>query len=398
MNEYFNTPDAPVDFTPARASVVRNLFASIAVAFDLLPPRTAMLQGRVNYAVAGGDGNTLTASYTIPAESYVDGASFRLRLTNTNSGAATLNVDGLGAKQIRKSTGTALTGGELVAGAIQDFVYNSSTGFFHLPASGPQGPKGDTGPTGGTQLLNGSVAPTGGVGANGDFYMRTSAGIPVMIYGPKAAGVWPTGVNVTGPTGSNGTNGVDGRTLLNGTGAPSNALGANGDFYINNTAPKTIYGPKSGGAWPAGVSLKGDTGAAGTNGAAGVVDTTANYNFTHANGISIGGIEAGFRGLPIARSVAAATNLLTTDRGKAIINTGGAAAWTVRPNATHAIPVESVISFYNNGSGPITVTRGAGVVMKYNGADANRSLAVGGLAWLWKIDTDTWVIGGSGLT
>lgn len=50
--------------------------------------------------------------------------------------------------------------------------------------------------------------------------------------------------------GTFGTNGTNGNTILNGTGAPSNGLGNNGDYYLNNTPPPCLYGPKAAGAWP----------------------------------------------------------------------------------------------------------------------------------------------------
>lgn len=51
--------------------------------------------------------------------------------------------------------------------------------------------------------------------------------------------------------------GVDGRTLLNGTGEPVDALGSDGDFYVDQTdeSAPVFYGPKADGAWPAGVTL-----------------------------------------------------------------------------------------------------------------------------------------------
>jgi hypothetical protein len=42
---------------------------------------------------------------------------------------------------------------------------------------------------------------------------------------------------------SPGPQGPAGRTILNGTGAPSNNLGVTGDFYVNN-ATHEFYGPK----------------------------------------------------------------------------------------------------------------------------------------------------------
>ena len=43
--------------------------------------------------------------------------------------------------------------------------------------------------------------------------------------------------------------GEQGKTIANGSGAPDDANGANGDFYID-TSVKCIYGPKSDGVWP----------------------------------------------------------------------------------------------------------------------------------------------------
>lgn len=65
-------------------------------------------------------------------------------------------------------------------------------------------------------------------------------------------------------------------TVHYGSGAPSNGLGANGDLYIDTSA-HYIYGPKSSGVWPAGVSLvgpAGPTGRAGPTGPAGPTGAT----------------------------------------------------------------------------------------------------------------------------
>jgi microcystin-dependent protein len=52
---------------------------------------------------------------------------------------------------------------------------------------------------------------------------------------------------------------LDGKSVLNGTGVPSPALGVDGDFYID-TATETIYGPKTAGIWGPGTSLIGSVG------------------------------------------------------------------------------------------------------------------------------------------
>lgn len=85
----------------------------------------------------------------------------------------------------------------------------------------------------------------------------------VQIISPVAgdfAGLWRYR---RGPAGTNGS------TLIYGPSNPLNSQGADNDFYIN-TATKTLFGPKSDGAWPAGTSLIGATGATGPAGADGV--------------------------------------------------------------------------------------------------------------------------------
>ena len=64
---------------------------------------------------------------------------------------------------------------------------------------------------------------------------------------------------------SDGADGADGRTILNGTGAPAGGLGEDGDFYID-TAANEIYGPKTSGAWGSATSLVGPQGPAGDDG------------------------------------------------------------------------------------------------------------------------------------
>jgi hypothetical protein len=382
MNDYFNAPDAPVDFTLARASVIKTLFASIAAAFDKLPAEDALFQGRFNFAVAAGTGNALTATFTPAPAAYVDGASFRLQLAHTNTAAATLNVNALGAKSILKSDGSAVAAGDLVAGTVQDFTYVN--GAFRMPATGPAGPAGP-------------VDPIDNVtGQDGDFYINT---VDHFIFGPRAAGAWGAGVSLVGPAGANGANGangVNGNTILYDAADPDAGDGVNGDFFIN-TASHTLFGPKAAGAWPAGVSLVGPAGAAGANG----VVNTANLALTGTSTTQppgfAAGVELGFRGMPKSRTVSANFTLADADRGCFIEYNDTADTCTVPANAAVALTVGCVITIVNNGTGNLTIARDAGVAMKLvgSGVDANRTLAVGGYAWLHKINTNTWFIGGS---
>jgi hypothetical protein len=72
-----------------------------------------------------------------------------------------------------------------------------------------------------------------------------------------AAGNWVG--PFTGPAGPPGPAGVNGNTILNGTKAPLQNLGTNGDFYIN-TKSNFLYGPKTPSGWGSAVSLVGPQG------------------------------------------------------------------------------------------------------------------------------------------
>src|SRR5665811_1436374 len=73
----------------------------------------------------------------------------------------------------------------------------------------------------------GAVGPQGPQGEKGDKGDRGSRGSE-----------GPTGP--TGPDGDNGSNGADGKTVLSGSGVPSDGLGVDGDFYMD-TSPSTMY-------------------------------------------------------------------------------------------------------------------------------------------------------------
>lgn len=93
--------------------------------------------------------------------------------------------------------------------------------------------------------------------------------------GPQGATGATGQQGVPGPAGAPGK---DGTAVLSGSGAPSNSVGQDGDFYID-TKTTTLYGPRAGDAWPAtGTSLVGPQGAPGASGSQPLsfIATTAN--------------------------------------------------------------------------------------------------------------------------
>lgn len=79
-----------------------------------------------NYAVDTGTANTYTVAITGQTTTYAAGLAIQFLALNTNTGAATLNVNSQGAKTIVKSSGTALTAGDIVANAIVSVMYDGT--------------------------------------------------------------------------------------------------------------------------------------------------------------------------------------------------------------------------------------------------------------------------------
>lgn len=79
----------------------------------------------IGYATATG---TDTYSLTIPAKikSYVTGQRFSVIFTNGNTGAATININSLGAKAIKKNVNQALAAGDIPAGKYVDIGYDGT--------------------------------------------------------------------------------------------------------------------------------------------------------------------------------------------------------------------------------------------------------------------------------
>jgi len=127
--------------------------------------------------------------------------------------------------------------------------------------------------------------------ANGPFFIKTEydpnggsnysvMGTTELISVPYALYANSSGSSIPGPQGPPGPQGIagtNGKTILNDTLNPQSAIGNDGDFFIN-TSTSTLFGPKTAGAWPQGISLIGPQGPAGSGG-----------GFTHYIGEKFGG-------------------------------------------------------------------------------------------------------------
>lgn len=83
------------------------------------------------YAASSAGTDTYAITVTPTPSAYVTGQVFYMKADVSNTGAATLNVNGLGATPILRSDGSALADGDIATSAIIEVIYNG-TNFYML--------------------------------------------------------------------------------------------------------------------------------------------------------------------------------------------------------------------------------------------------------------------------
>jgi microcystin-dependent protein len=95
-------------------------------------------EGALDYAVATGAANAYEIALTPALDAYVEGMPVIFKANHANTGPATLNVNGLGAKTIQFTSGSAMDAGTIVSGGIIMVVYDGTV--MQLVAGGkPEG-------------------------------------------------------------------------------------------------------------------------------------------------------------------------------------------------------------------------------------------------------------------
>lgn len=266
-------------------------------------------RGQVSWGgTAAGTADALTISLTPTLAAYANGMVVRFVAGSTNTGAATLNVNTVGAIAFRRPDGTtALSAGDIVAGTVVEAVYESgSPNRFRLirqqqparptlqkfTASGTWNrPAGCTkikvtlvapgGGGGGADGASGSDNGVGGGGGGGGWSIKyidvtsiASAGVTIGTAG--AAGV------------DSGGNGGAGGTTSFGTGPLLQATGGAGGGGIQNSGSNPA---RAGGA--GGVGSLGDVNGVGAPGATGFVGGGSNVIGGNGGASMFGGGGAG---------------------------------------------------------------------------------------------------------
>lgn len=133
----------------------------------------------------------------------------------------------------------------------------------------------------GSKWYNGTGVPSNAVGSNGDYYIDNASG----TYYEKSAGVWSSVGQITGAPGAAGSKWYNGITN------PSAATGVDGDYYLNNLTGQYYW--KQNGDWTIQGNLTGPAGTGGGSGTSTVFSTTARYQASTTVGFGVQFVSAG---------------------------------------------------------------------------------------------------------
>lgn len=118
--------------TLARSGSLNAVDDATETAFGLLPTNDEIDDGTIQYAVDTGAVDAYEVTTPQATAAYADGELLVFRTANANTGACTVDRDGIGAKAIRHSDSTALGAGEIPVDAPISMRYSTATGFYHL--------------------------------------------------------------------------------------------------------------------------------------------------------------------------------------------------------------------------------------------------------------------------
>lgn len=139
------------------------------------------------YGIAGGTANAITVNLVPAPTAYKDGMGIAIKITAQNTGATTVNVNGLGTKSLRKANGNTLTSGSHKVGGIYPYRYNETTGNFIA-----QGEGGEYGTAIASDVREGKTFGTENGVVNGAFVGYGSGEeIPIDLIAHKPLDVQP---------------------------------------------------------------------------------------------------------------------------------------------------------------------------------------------------------------
>ncbi|WP_022727221.1 hypothetical protein [Fodinicurvata sediminis] len=125
-NDYF-THDNELDrHTLGRAEQVNAIFQQIQGGFDKLPTPADVNQGRITYLQDTGTTDAYVVTMDPAITSYDEGLNLTMKAANANTGPATININALGPKAIKRYNGDPLEPQDIRAGMPVDLAYNGN--------------------------------------------------------------------------------------------------------------------------------------------------------------------------------------------------------------------------------------------------------------------------------
>ena len=354
------TPTANI---PMGGFKITNLATGTA-ATDAATVAQIQSNGAALVTVTGTD--TLTGSLTPALVAYVTGAVYYFVAPAANTGAVTLNIDTLGAKNVTRDGTTALVAGDIVSGEMVAVVYDGTrfqlispvNSFTNLNVSG-------TLTVAGTATLNGNVA----IGdAAADTINFKSSGW-TLTNNVSVIGTWADIGTITTADINGGT--IDGTTIGGGTAAAgtfTTATATTGNITTVNatTVDSTnleVTNLKAKDGTAAG-SIADSTGVVTLNS---VVATTADINGGTIDATTIGGSS------PAAGTF---SNLIATNLSAASANFGVAVIGTFSATTLELTNLEVTNIKAEDGSPAMTITNVTGKVNIPTASIASANAAV----------------------
>jgi hypothetical protein len=276
--------------------------SGLAVAGGVLSSTTsgvtpAQVQAQAgNYGVDTGTVNALAVVLSPAVTALFAGLTLRVKVATTNTGAATLNVNGLGAVAIKGSNNTAIQAGYLTAGAIVQLVYDSTANAFFLTSGPVLAPY--------QKVVASSYTNTCAYAVTINYYLVGGGGGGYYGGGGGSTALLVNGVVVAVANGGNGGSGVNGTAGSVATGTYSVPAGATVTVIVGGGGGAGYSGIVGGGGGAGyfgggGGWTSGGGGGTTSGGAAGGTLATAGSSGQGGNGGWNGGV-AGYGGTSTA--------------------------------------------------------------------------------------------------
>src|SRR3990167_3578612 len=124
-----NIPMGGFKFTGSGSSSTPNARTDV-------PTGVQLQDGTFTYIADTGSANTYVGTMVPTVTAYTAGMAVRLRIATTNTGASTLNLNGVSATAIVRRDGSALLAGDLPAGCIAELFYDGTSTNWELQGVG----------------------------------------------------------------------------------------------------------------------------------------------------------------------------------------------------------------------------------------------------------------------